>query len=177
MVAVIPTSMGIRICPEDAQPVQTANRFTMQVTSAESSVGSIASYLGQPVKILTNFVQGSPISLMIKSGGPRFMDFEVLICRRAGGATATSSTCRPGYGIVARGSGATAPVRSGCSWTPGLRPRAHLRRRGREDRPYVGPDRALSPKTTVLPDTLTPPEAWRRSQLRPQLPRFLLEGT
>ncbi|NLA29785.1 MAG: sugar kinase [Propionibacterium sp.] len=74
---VIPTSMGIRICPENGQPVQSANRFTMQVTSAESNVGSIASFLGQPVKILTNFVEGSPISMMIKSNlASRFMDFE-----------------------------------------------------------------------------------------------------
>lgn len=74
---VIPTSMGVRICPEDGQPVHTATRFTMQVTSAESNVGSVASYLGQPVKILTNFVKGSPISLMIKSNlRSRFMDYE-----------------------------------------------------------------------------------------------------
>lgn len=74
---VIPTSMGIRICPEHGQPVQAANRFSMQVTSAESNVGSISSFLGQPVKILTNFVKGSPISMMIKSNlASRFMDYE-----------------------------------------------------------------------------------------------------
>lgn len=74
---VIPTSMGVRICPEDGQPVQAASRFSMQVTSAESNVGSISSFLGQPVKILTNFVKGSPISMMIKSNlASRFMDYE-----------------------------------------------------------------------------------------------------
>lgn len=74
---VIPTSMGIRISPADGQPVQAANQFMMQVTSAESNVGSIASFLGEPVKILTNFVKGSPISMMIKSNlASRFMDVE-----------------------------------------------------------------------------------------------------
>ncbi len=74
---VIPTSMGIRICPEDAQPVHTSQRFTMQVTSAESNVGTVSSYLGQPVKILTNFVANSPISHMIRSNlASRFMDVE-----------------------------------------------------------------------------------------------------
>ncbi|MGI5951230.1 MAG: sugar kinase [Brooklawnia sp.] len=74
---VIPTSMGIRICPEDGQPVQSASVFRMQVTSAESNVGTVASFLGQPVKILTNFVKGSPISMMIKSNlRARFMDYE-----------------------------------------------------------------------------------------------------
>ncbi len=74
---VIPTSMGIRICPVEAQPVQSSDRFLMQVTSAESNVGSVASHLGQPVKILTNFVKGSPISMMIKQNLlSRFMAYE-----------------------------------------------------------------------------------------------------
>ncbi len=74
---VIPTSMGIRISPDAGQPVQVSDRFFLQVTSAESNVGSVASHLGQPVKILTNFVKGSPISMMIKKNlASRFMDFE-----------------------------------------------------------------------------------------------------
>lgn len=64
---VVPTSMGIRITPENGQPVHTSDRFTMQVTSAETNVASVPSYLGKPVKVLTNFVEGSPISAMIKS--------------------------------------------------------------------------------------------------------------
>jgi len=49
----------------------------MQVTSAESNVGSIASYLGLRVKILTNFVKDSPISAMIKSNlRSRHMEYE-----------------------------------------------------------------------------------------------------
>lgn len=63
----IPTSMGVRISPDAGQPVHVADRFTLQVTSAESNVGSIASHLGEPVKILTNFVEGSPIAQIIKS--------------------------------------------------------------------------------------------------------------
>jgi 2-dehydro-3-deoxygluconokinase len=64
---VVPTSMGIRIIPDSGQPVACSERFTMTVTSAESNVASIASYLGMPVKILTTFVKGSPIADMIKS--------------------------------------------------------------------------------------------------------------
>jgi 2-dehydro-3-deoxygluconokinase len=64
---VVPTSMGIRITPEHGQSVHTADRFLMQVTSAETNVASVPSYLGLNVKVLTNFVAGSPISAMIKS--------------------------------------------------------------------------------------------------------------
>jgi 2-dehydro-3-deoxygluconokinase len=38
----------------------------MQVTSAETNVASISSYLGLPVKVLTTFVKESPIARMIK---------------------------------------------------------------------------------------------------------------
>lgn len=62
----VPTSMGIRITPANGQPVHCSDSFTMQVTSAESNVISISSYLGLPVKILTTFVKGSPIARMIK---------------------------------------------------------------------------------------------------------------
>ncbi len=74
---VVPTSMGVRITPEDRQPVHTAQSFRMQVTSAETNVASVVSYLGEPTKVLTAFVQGSPISTMIKSNlRSRFMEFE-----------------------------------------------------------------------------------------------------
>jgi 2-dehydro-3-deoxygluconokinase len=74
---VVPTSMGIRITPPSGQPVQCGGTFLMQVTSAESNVASIASYLGLPVKILTTFVQGSPIAQMIKDNlRSRHMDYE-----------------------------------------------------------------------------------------------------
>lgn len=74
---VVPTSMGIRITPEMSQPVHTSDRFLMQVTSAETNVASVPSYLGMPTLVLTNFVQESPISKMIKSNlRARFMDYD-----------------------------------------------------------------------------------------------------
>ena len=74
---VIPTSIGVRITPVNSQPVQSTNMFQMQTTSAETNVASISSYLGLPVKVLTNFVKGSPISAFIKSNlSSRNMEFE-----------------------------------------------------------------------------------------------------
>ena len=74
---VIPTSMGIRITPVSGQPVHSSDLFKMQATSAESNVGSTASYLGLPVKILTTFVKGSPIARFIKDNlASRHMDYE-----------------------------------------------------------------------------------------------------
>ncbi|NLJ40230.1 MAG: sugar kinase [Clostridiales bacterium] len=74
---VVPTSIGVRITPQNGQPVQSSDTFTMQVTSAETNVASISSYLGLPVKVLTNFVEGSPISALIKSNlASRHMSFE-----------------------------------------------------------------------------------------------------
>lgn len=74
---IVPTSMGVRITPANGQPVHSSKTFTMQVTSAETNVASIASYLGLPVKILTTFVEGSPIAKMIKSDlASRHMAYE-----------------------------------------------------------------------------------------------------
>ncbi len=64
---VVPTSMGVRITPEHGMPVHAADRYLMTVTSAETNVASVPSYLGLPVKVLTNFVQDSPISAIIKA--------------------------------------------------------------------------------------------------------------
>ncbi|MDO5049056.1 MAG: PfkB family carbohydrate kinase [Actinomycetaceae bacterium] len=64
---VVPTSIGVRITPENRQPVHTSNRYYMQATSAETNVASVASHLGMPTKVLTNFVEGSPISAFIKA--------------------------------------------------------------------------------------------------------------
>ena len=73
----IPTSMGIRITPVNGQPVHASDYFKMTATSAESNVGSTASYLGLPVKILTTFVKGSPIARIIKDNlASRHMDYE-----------------------------------------------------------------------------------------------------
>lgn len=64
---VVPTSMGIRITPEDRQGVHVSDRYLMQATSAEANVAAVSSYLGEPTKVLTAFVEGSPISALIKS--------------------------------------------------------------------------------------------------------------
>jgi 2-dehydro-3-deoxygluconokinase len=73
----VPTSMGIRITPENGQPVHSSDTFKMQATSAETNVASISSYLGLPVKVLTTFVKGSPIAGFIKSNlRARHMDYE-----------------------------------------------------------------------------------------------------
>jgi 2-dehydro-3-deoxygluconokinase len=63
---VIPTSMGVRLTPENGQPVHTSSRFVLEATSAEANVASIASTLGLPVKVLTAFVAGSPVAELIK---------------------------------------------------------------------------------------------------------------
>lgn len=73
----VPTSMGIRITPGNGQPVHCSDTFKMHVTSAESNVASVSSYLGLPVKVLTAFVKDSPIALIIKDNlASRHMDYE-----------------------------------------------------------------------------------------------------
>ncbi len=63
----IATSMGVRITPENHQPVHTSDRYSLQATSAESNVASVVSYLGLPAMVLTNFVKDSPVSAFIKA--------------------------------------------------------------------------------------------------------------
>ncbi len=73
----VPTSMGLRITPENGQPVQASDVFHLQATSAETNVASVASYLGLSVKVLTTFVKGSPFAAFIKADlRRRGMDFE-----------------------------------------------------------------------------------------------------
>lgn len=73
----VPTSMGLRITPTSGQPVHSSSTYLLQATSAESNVASISSYLGLPVKVLTTFVKGSPMSHFIKDNlGSRRMDYE-----------------------------------------------------------------------------------------------------
>ncbi|MCL2107468.1 MAG: sugar kinase [Oscillospiraceae bacterium] len=62
-----PTSMGVRITPAGGAPVHTSNSFFMQATSAETNVLNVPASLGLKGLALTNFVEGSPISLFIKS--------------------------------------------------------------------------------------------------------------
>lgn len=74
---VVPTSMGVRITPINHQPVYSSDTFMMHATSAETNVASISSYLGLPVKVLTNFVKGSPVAQFIKNNlASRHMDYE-----------------------------------------------------------------------------------------------------
>lgn len=62
----VATSMGLRLTPVSSQPFHCSDLFKMQATSAESNVASVASFLGMPVKVLTAFVKGSPVSHYIK---------------------------------------------------------------------------------------------------------------
>lgn len=61
-----PTSMGVRMTPEDRRSVQVSNRYLLQSTSAESNVLNIASSLGHECLVLTKFIEGSPISQFIQ---------------------------------------------------------------------------------------------------------------
>ncbi len=72
-----PTSMGTRLMPENGQPVHCSDRYLMTATSAETNVGSVSSFLGFPVKVLTTFVKGSPVARLIKDNlAGRHMDYE-----------------------------------------------------------------------------------------------------
>jgi 2-dehydro-3-deoxygluconokinase len=74
---VVPTSMGVRITPQNGQGVHSSDTYFMQATSAESNVASVSSYLGLPVKVLTTFVKDSPIARFIKDSlGSRHIAYE-----------------------------------------------------------------------------------------------------
>jgi len=64
---VAPSSMGVRITPIDRQPIHTSRTYIIQATSAETNVLSISSALGLKTKVLTKFVEDSPIATFIKS--------------------------------------------------------------------------------------------------------------
>ena len=71
------TSMGLRLTPENGQPFHCGGQYTLQVTSAETNVLSVSSYLGLPVKVLTTFVKYSPVARLIKDDlASRHMDYE-----------------------------------------------------------------------------------------------------
>lgn len=73
----VPTSMGVRLTAADGQPMHCGGPLMIHVTSAESNVASVSSYLGLNVKVLTKFVKGSPISRLIKDNlASRHMDYE-----------------------------------------------------------------------------------------------------
>jgi len=74
---ICPTSMGVRITPAGRQPVQASNTFLMQATSAESNVLSVPAALGLHTKVLTKFVEGSPIAQFIRADlRARGMEYE-----------------------------------------------------------------------------------------------------
>lgn len=74
---IVPTSMGVRITSSNRQPIQLGGNFYLQATSAETNVASIPAALGLPVKVLTTFVEGSPIASFIKADlRSRGFDFE-----------------------------------------------------------------------------------------------------
>lgn len=72
-----PTSMGVRLTPAGRQPFHCSDVMKLHVTSAESNVASVASLLGLPVKLLTAFVKGSPVSRLIRDNlAARHMEVE-----------------------------------------------------------------------------------------------------
>jgi len=69
--------MGLRPKPENRQPFHCSVRFIMRTTSAESNAASVSAYLGLPVKILTAFIKGCPMSRFMQNNlGHRGMDYE-----------------------------------------------------------------------------------------------------
>lgn len=62
-----PTSIGVRITPEDRMAVHNSTRFLMTSSSAETNVLNIASNLGRECLALTKFVKDSPIAAFLKA--------------------------------------------------------------------------------------------------------------
>ncbi len=80
-----PTSMGVRLTPADGQPWHCKSPLSLQVTSAESNVASVSSFLGLPVKILTTLVKDSPVARLIQDDlAGRHMDVEASEVDQAG---------------------------------------------------------------------------------------------
>ena len=63
----VPTSMGVRLTPANGQPAHIGGLFSLQATSAETNVASIAASLGMPVKVLTAFVKDHPFASFIRA--------------------------------------------------------------------------------------------------------------
>ncbi len=98
------TSMGVRITPDDRQSVETSNWFYMQATSAESNVLSVSAALGLPAKVLTAFVQRSPISQLIKNSlSQRHIAYEAMEVPQGGpwGYRHQFNIADSGYGMRA----------------------------------------------------------------------------
>jgi 2-dehydro-3-deoxygluconokinase len=77
--------MGVRITPENGQPVHCSDTFLMHATSAETNVATVSSYLGLRVKVLTTFVKDSPIARLIKDSlASRYMTYEGIEVEQGG---------------------------------------------------------------------------------------------
>lgn len=61
----IVTSMGTRLTARDQQATHASRTFDLQVTSAESNVASVSSFLGLPVNVMTAIVANSPFGTII----------------------------------------------------------------------------------------------------------------
>lgn len=62
-----PSSMGVRITPDERMSVHNSNRYYLHATSAESNVLNITASLGKECLVMTKFVQDSPIAAFIRS--------------------------------------------------------------------------------------------------------------
>ncbi|HPJ01984.1 MAG TPA: PfkB family carbohydrate kinase [Candidatus Limiplasma sp.] len=62
-----PTSMGVRLTPDNRMAVHNSGHFTMQATSAETNVLNVSASLGKLCLALTKFVEGSPVAAFIQS--------------------------------------------------------------------------------------------------------------
>ncbi len=63
---VVVTSMGTRLTPIRRQPAHCSTTFELQATSAESNVGSVSSFLGKSVNVMTAIVPTSPFGEFIR---------------------------------------------------------------------------------------------------------------
>ena len=180
-----PTSMGLRITPENRMAVQNSNLFYLQATSAESNVLNVSSSLGHECLVLTKFVKGSPIADFIKRQlRARNIRFE----GRGGGAgrPVGLSPSVQHRGLRFWACGRTARVerprrrgRQNAQRIEDFDVDAHLRAGGRRHPAPVRPDRRH--ESTRRPECCLAlakgGEAVRHARLlRPQLPRHVLEG-
>lgn len=61
------TSMGLRLCPLDRQPLNTSGLWRMQATSAETNVMNVPASLGFKTRALTKFVKDLDTAAYIKA--------------------------------------------------------------------------------------------------------------
>ena len=61
----VPTSMGLRLCPDNGQPVHSSDLFRLQATSAETNVASISSFLGRSMSLTAGSAPAAHESGMI----------------------------------------------------------------------------------------------------------------